>query len=143
MGWSLLVIDDNEAITSLLESNFKPKGVAVHTATDGSSGIEQALRHRPDVITLDFNLPDMTGVDVYNELHKHPETAGIPIVFFSSTLLGMIKRMIVENPRVQFLKKPCTTQDIEKSVYAMLALPKLAAPPPPPGPADAGTGAPA
>jgi CheY-like chemotaxis protein len=74
----------------------------------------------------------MNGVEVYSELHKHPETAGIPIIFFSSTLLGIIKRMILENPRVKFLKKPCNMQDIEKCIYEMLMLPKLAPPPPPP-----------
>ena len=138
MPRSLLIIDDNEEISSLLKSNFQARGFTIYTALDGASGLEKARRLLPDVITLDFNMPDMNGVEVYNELHKHPETAGIPIIFFSSTLLGIIKKMILENPRVQFLKKPCNTQDIEKCVYEMIALPKVALPPAPPpaGPAN-------
>ena len=132
MSPSLLIIDDNEEISSLLKNNFQTNGFTVHTAFDGASGIEKAMSFRPDIITLDFNMPGMNGVEVYSELHKHPETAGIPIIFFSSTLLGIIKRMILENPRVKFLKKPCNMQDIETCIYEMLILPKLAPPPPPP-----------
>lgn len=134
MPGSLLLIDDNEDISSLLKNYFQAKGFTIHTAFDGEAGLEKARQLLPDVITLDFNMPGMNGVEVYNELHKHPETAGIPVIFFSSTLLGIIKKMLLENPRVQFLKKPCNPLAIEKCVMEMLTLPKLAPPPPPPTP---------
>jgi CheY-like chemotaxis protein len=134
MPGSLLIIDDNEEMSQLLKNHFQDKGFAIHTASDGPSGIEKARQVLPDVITLDFNMPGMNGVEVYSELHKHPETAGIPIIFLSSTLLGIIKKMVVENPRVQFLKKPCNPQILEKCVLEMMAFPKLAPPPPPPPP---------
>jgi len=128
----LLIIDDNVEISSLLKMFFQAKDLSIYTAFDGVSGVEKAKALIPDVITLDFNMPGMNGVEVYDELHKCPETAGIPVIFFSSTLLGMIKRMITDNPRVRFLKKPCNPRDIETCVTEMLALPKLAPPPPPP-----------
>ncbi|HOW90468.1 MAG TPA: response regulator [Elusimicrobiales bacterium] len=137
MPWSLLIVEDNEETAALLSGNFQAKGVDVRTALNGAAGVEQARTRPPDVMLLDFNLPDMTGVDVYNELLKDPLTAVIPVVFLSSTLLGMIKRMVTDNPRVRFLKKPCGMPEIEKCVYELLALPKTAPPPapPPPGPA--------
>ena len=134
MSKVILLIDDNEEISSLLQMFFQAKDFTIHTAFDGASGIEKARALLPDIITLDFNMPGMNGVEVYSELHRSPETAGIPIIFFSSTLLGIIKRMVTENPRVQFLKKPCDPREIEKCVSEMLALPKLAPPPPPPPP---------
>ncbi|MEI7481584.1 MAG: response regulator [Elusimicrobiota bacterium] len=134
MQKSILLIDDNEEIVSLLTGFFQSKGFIVHTAFDGASGIEKTRQLLPDIITLDFNMPGMNGVEVYNDLHQHPETAAIPIIFFSSTLLGIIKRMVTDNPRVQFLKKPCDPRDIERCVMQLLTLPKLAPPPPPPPP---------
>jgi len=134
MSGTLLIIDDNEDVSSLLKNYFQDRGFFVHTVADGPAGVKMAGQLLPDVITLDFNMPGMNGVEVYKELHRHPETAGIPVVFFSSTLLGIIKRMILENPRVRFLKKPCNPLDMEKCVMEMLALPKLAPPPPPPPP---------
>ena len=134
MSGTLLIIDDNEEISALLKNYFQDRGFFIQTVFDGEAGIKMARRLLPDVITLDFNMPGMNGVEVYNELHKHPETAGIPVIFFSSTLLGIIRRMMLANPRVQFLKKPCDPLAIEKCVMEMLALPKLAPPPPPPPP---------
>ncbi|HBB67985.1 MAG: hypothetical protein A2X28_06275 [Elusimicrobia bacterium GWA2_56_46] len=139
MPKSILIIDDNEDISSLLKNFFQSKNLVIHTAFDGPSGIEKARQLLPDVITLDFNMPGMNGAEVYNELQKCPETSVIPVVFFSSTLLGIIKRMIADNPRVQFLKKPCAPADIEKCVTDMLALPKLAPPPPTDDPAPENT----
>ena len=134
MAGTLLIIDDNEEIAVLLKNYFQDRGFFVQTAHDGPAGVKMARKLLPDVITLDLNMPGMNGVDVYKELRKHPETAVIPVIFFSSTLLGIIKRMILENPRVRFLKKPCNPLAIEKCVMEMLALPKLAPPPPPPPP---------
>lgn len=134
MPGSVLIIDDEEDMTLLLKNFLQSKGFTVEIAFDGVSGVEKARKLRPDVITLDFNMPGVNGVETYNELHKRPETAVIPVVFLSSTLLGIIRRMILENPRVRFLKKPCTPHDLEKCVAEMMALPKLEPPPPPPPP---------
>ena len=133
MAGTLLIIDDNEEIVILLKNYFQDRGFFVQTVPDGVSGVKMARKLLPDVITLDFNMPGMNGVEVYRELHRYPETAGIPVIFFSSTLLGLIKRMIFNNPRVKFLKKPCDTRAIATCVMEMLELPKLAPPPPPPG----------
>ena len=133
MAGTLLIIDDNEEISLLLKNFFQDRGFFVQAVADGEAGVKMARQLLPDVITLDFNMPGMNGAEVYHELHKYPETAGIPVIFFSSTLLGLIKMMIFNNPRVQFLKKPCDPIAIEKCVMEMLELPKLAPPPPPPG----------
>jgi DNA-binding response OmpR family regulator len=132
MPKSVLIIDDDEDLSALLKEFLQSKGFTVYRAPDGVSGVEKARALRPDIITLDFNMPGANGVETYNELHRSPETAVIPVVFFSSTLLGIIQRMILENPRVRFLKKTCTTQELGKCIDDMTALPKLAPPPPPP-----------
>ena len=106
MVGTLLIIDDNEEIAVLLRNYFQDRGFFVQTVSDGASGVKMARQLLPDVITLDFNMPGMNGAEVYHELHGYPETAGIPVIFFTSTLLGIIKRMILTNPRVQFLKTP-------------------------------------
>jgi DNA-binding response OmpR family regulator len=122
----MLIIDDNEDISSLLKSFFQSRDFTVHTAYDGAAGIEKAVELQPDIITLDFNMPGMNGVEVYDELRKSPRTAGIPIIFFSATLLGIIKRMISENPLVRFIKKPCDPHTLGKCVVELLAQSKPA-----------------
>lgn len=132
MNKSVLIIDDDDALAGLLQEFLVSKGYTVSREADGHSGAAKAREMLPDLITLDFNMPGANGVETYNELHRSPETAVIPVIFFSSTLLGLIKRMLQENSRLRFLKKGCTTQELEQCVAEMIALPKLAPPPPPP-----------
>jgi len=132
MAKSVLIIDDDEDLSSLLKDFLQSRGFAVSRAPDGESGIVKARELLPDLITLDFNMPGTNGVETYNLLRGCPETAVIPVIFFSSTLMGLIRRMVLENPRIMFLKKGCSTKELEQCVNEMIALPKLEPPPPPP-----------
>lgn len=132
MPKSVLVIDDDENLSALLKDFLQSKGYTVFCAPDGISGVEKARALLPDLITLDFNMPGTNGVEVYNQLRSQPETAVIPVIFFSSTLIGIIRRMVLENSRIRFLKKSCPTRELEACVSEMMAMPKLAPPPPPP-----------
>jgi len=132
MPGTVLIIDDDDALSGLLKEFLQSKGFTVCREPDGHSGAAKARELLPDLITLDFNMPGANGVETYNELHQYPETAVIPVIFFSSTLLGIIKRMLTANSRLRFLKKGCATKELEQCVAEMMALPKLAPPPPPP-----------
>lgn len=132
MHKSVLIIDDDEDLSAMLMDFLQSKGFTVSRAHDGPSGLAKAGKLLPDLITLDFNMPGENGVETYNQLRNNPETAVIPVIFFSSTLMGLIRRMVLENPRVKFLKKGCTAKELEHCVKEMMALPKLEPPPPPP-----------
>ncbi|OGR43679.1 MAG: hypothetical protein A2X35_08430 [Elusimicrobia bacterium GWA2_61_42] len=132
MSKSVLIIDDDDDLSCLLMDFLSSKGFTVSREADGTSGAAKARKMLPDLITLDFNMPGANGVETYNELHRYPETAVIPVIFFSSTLLGIIKRMLTDNSRLRFLKKGCPTKELEQCVIEMMALPKLAPPPAPP-----------
>ncbi|MBI4350499.1 MAG: response regulator [Elusimicrobia bacterium] len=132
MHGSVLIIDDDEDLSVILADFLQSKGFTVARAPDGATGLAKAREMLPDLITLDFNMPDENGVETYNRLRNNPETAVIPVIFFSSTLTGLIKRMVLENPRVKFLKKGCTPKELEQYVEEMMALPKPEPPPAPP-----------
>ncbi|MEI7527721.1 MAG: response regulator [Elusimicrobiota bacterium] len=131
MHKSILIIDDDDYLSNLLMEFLQLKGFIVYREPDGPSGAAKAREILPDLITLDFNMPGVTGVETYKELRQYPATAVIPILFFSSTLLGLIKRLLTDNDRVRFLKKGCQTTELERCVNEMLALPKLTPPPHP------------
>lgn len=132
MARTVLIIDDDENLAALLKDFLQSKGYTVFHESDGLSGVAKARELLPDLITMDFNMPGANGVESYNKLRNYPETAVIPVIFFSSTLMGLIRRMVHENPRTKFLKKGCSTKELEQCVAEMMALPKLEPPPPPP-----------
>ena len=78
----LLVIDDDDAIAALAERIFSSVFDVSASAT-GIEGVLRAVEESPDIILLDFELPDMSGVDVTRDLRNRRETALIPIIMIT------------------------------------------------------------
>jgi len=81
---SVLVIDDEQHIRDLFASHPALDGFVVTLASDGRKGIDLARRYRPDVILLDWMLPDMDGMEVLAELKKDPNTENAPIFMLTA-----------------------------------------------------------
>src|SRR4051794_41740678 len=80
----VLVVDDSEAIRSLIGVNLELEGFEVRTAVDGLQGLEMAREWHPDVITLDVVMPRMTGFEALEQLRADPATADIPVVIVTA-----------------------------------------------------------
>jgi CheY-like chemotaxis protein len=81
----VLAVDDNETHSYALRKILEHAGFEVLLAHNGSDTLSLARDHKPDVVLLDINLPDMTGYDVCSTLKKDQGTCQIPIVFHSAT----------------------------------------------------------
>ena len=83
MPRTLLVADDSEIIRRMLCKMFEAEE-GYHLcaeATNGQEAIELALKHRPELIILDFAMPVMNGLDAARELKKL--LPGVPIILFT------------------------------------------------------------
>lgn len=82
---TLLYVEDNPANLRLMEalvSNIR--NLNLLSATTASKGIALAKEKQPDIIILDINLPDMSGIDAYKELKATAETSHIPVMALSA-----------------------------------------------------------
>jgi len=79
-GVTVLVIDDDAAAIELLATQLKQRDYTVLRALGGREGIELARRFRPNLITLDLEMPEINGFNVVEALKSSPTTAQIPIV---------------------------------------------------------------
>ena len=70
MKHTILVIDDEKPIQSLLKKYFSREGFEVQTEDNGFNGIERLKQESFDAIICDVKLPDLDGVDVLNEIRK-------------------------------------------------------------------------
>ncbi len=77
---TVLVIDDDSAAVELLAEQLRQRDCVVLRALGGREGIELARRFRPDLITLDLEMPEINGFDVVEALKASASTAQIPIV---------------------------------------------------------------
>ncbi|HVQ06286.1 MAG TPA: response regulator [Burkholderiaceae bacterium] len=89
---TVLVVDDDPSAIELLASQLRQNRYAVLAAHGGRAGIELAQRHRPDLIALDLEMPEVNGFDVVEALKSSPETARIPIVVVTAQNLTVADR---------------------------------------------------
>ena len=82
-GHKVLVIDDSVMLLSFVKEILEEQGYDVQTAATGSDGVELCRTGSPDLILLDFVLPDMKGDEVCRRLIAIPETAKVPVIYIS------------------------------------------------------------
>src|SRR3954471_6731765 len=78
---TILVIDDESSILHAFRRAFGDPEDTLQTASEGSEGLELVARCRPDVVVLDLNLPDMSGLDVFHRIRTFD--ARIPVIFIT------------------------------------------------------------
>ena len=117
----ILIIEDDPSIRELLAMILQTRGFdAVVTTARGETGLEEAVRQRPDLILLDLMLPDLDGLEVCRRLKSRPETAGIPIIML--TARGEESDIVVglELGAVDYIVKPFNNQTLVARVRAQL-----------------------
>jgi two-component system nitrogen regulation response regulator GlnG len=78
----VLVIDDEESVRYSFRRVFAGEGVEILTAATAAEGLALARRHDPDVVVLDLQLPDRTGLEVFEELRA--EAPKRPVIFITA-----------------------------------------------------------
>ena len=90
----VLIVDDQEWTLRSLETFLAPNGFAVMRAFTGAKGFERAIAHRPDVIVIDADLPDMTAPQLCKQLRDDSRCGStIPILISSSERLSKRQRL--------------------------------------------------
>lgn len=108
----VLMIDDSEVSRYLLRGLLPDFQYEVFEAREGREGIRMGQELHPDIIFLDFYLPDLNGFEILKDLKDSETTAGIPIVLHSTkTLEDSELRLCRENSVAIFPKQSLTLPD--------------------------------
>lgn len=82
-GYKILIVDDDPTLLLLAEKKLQQFGYFVLTAATGKEGVQSAIDHNPDILLLDYELPDMAGVDVCRYLRRNKIGNDKPILFIA------------------------------------------------------------
>jgi PAS domain S-box-containing protein len=81
---TVLVVDDDPTAVELIAVRIMGLATTILRAYGGREAIDTARREVPDLIVLDLMMPDMSGFDVVEALHEHPDTARIPVLIVTA-----------------------------------------------------------
>src|SRR5262249_18080347 len=104
---TILFVDDDASNRRLLGALFRAAAYRVLEAGTGGEALELARWHRPDLIILDVNLPDVSGFEVCRRLRDDPVTKSLPILHLSAVFVGSDDRTQgLEGGADAYLTKP-------------------------------------
>ncbi len=117
---TILVVDDEPDIITLLRINFEQQGYTVTTASNGREALEQVAIRKPDIILLDQMMPEMSGLEVAQELKADEATAAIPVVMLSAKDSYDDMSQGWQSGIDLYLVKPIDLQELESIVETIL-----------------------
>jgi two-component system, OmpR family, KDP operon response regulator KdpE len=120
---SVLVIDDETPIRSIVRAAIESDGGTVFEAATGVRGLELARTERPALVVLDLGLPDMDGVRVCRALR---EWTAAPILVLSARHSDEEKARLLDAGADDYLTKPFSTLELQARVRAQLRRARMA-----------------
>ena len=115
---ALLVIEDDENISTAIGEYFSRAGYEVRTAGDGVAGVQAALTDRPDAVVLDLMLPKMDGLAVCRELRE--KAPYIPILMLTAKDDVVDKVLGLEMGADDYITKPFSLRELEARIKSVL-----------------------
>jgi two-component system OmpR family response regulator len=114
----ILVVDDEDNITFLLDATLRHFGYEVHVAKTGRDALAMVGTHRPDLVLLDVMLPDLDGFEVVRRLRF--EGAQVPVLFLTArdATDDVVRGLTLGGDG--YIKKPFSVEEIVAQVNAIL-----------------------
>ena len=116
----ILIVEDNEKNMKLVRDVLQAKGYATFEAVTGEDGVRLATERKPDLILMDIQLPGIDGIEALRRLRANPETAKIPAVAVTASVMQQDRKHIMEAGFDGYLGKPISLKELLETVRRML-----------------------
>lgn len=120
MSAKVLIVEDEPAIQELLEFNVMQAGFQVLRAEDADSAWQQIRGTKPDLILLDWMLPNTSGVVLAKQLRADARTKDIPIIMLTARGDERDKILGLESGADDYITKPFSPQELLARIKAVL-----------------------
>ncbi|MFH1245995.1 MAG: response regulator [Candidatus Omnitrophota bacterium] len=106
MSAKILVVDDESAIITAVETVLKQKGYIVESANDASEAMEKMHLHNPDLIILDLMLPEMDGHTIHHMIKEDSKYKDIPVIMLTACAEFESMKKGMDTGAAAYLTKP-------------------------------------
>jgi two-component system phosphate regulon response regulator PhoB len=116
----ILVTEDEQPIRDLIAFGLRRAGFQVALADTAQSARVSIADRRPNLILLDWMLPDTSGLELARQLRRDPETRDIPIIFLTARADESDKVTGLEGGADDYLTKPFSARELTARIHAVL-----------------------
>jgi DNA-binding response OmpR family regulator len=118
----VLLVEDDPALAALYKDIFEKDGFSFSVATDGQSGLQQALDTKPDIILLDVILPKMNGMEVLTHIRATEWGKKEPIIILTNVDPddAQLQNIIHTQPTYYLLKVNTTPDEVLKKAKDLI-----------------------
>jgi len=120
MSKTVLIVEDNELNMKLFNDLLEGHGYITIGTRNGVEAIELARKHRPDLILMDIQLPEVSGLDVTRWLKADPELKSIPVIAVTAFAMKGDEERIREGGCEAYLSKPISVAKFLETVRQFL-----------------------
>ncbi len=119
-GKTVLVVEDELSIASLIKDIVSLYGAQVHHAAQGAEALSLIAEHSIDLAVIDITLPDINGIDLYHQLiEKRPEMAS-QVIFMSGYQADDRMQSLLDQTGSRFIHKPFHLNEFRKTLEELL-----------------------
>jgi two-component system phosphate regulon response regulator PhoB len=116
----VLIVEDEQALVTLLRYNFEAAGYEVATALDGDEALMAVSERRPDLIVLDWMLPSISGLEVCRQLRRKAETRDVPVIMLTARGEEADRVRGLDSGADDYVTKPFSPTELVARVRAVL-----------------------
>ena len=120
MSATVLIVEDEKSISTLLKYNLEKEGYTIIISQNGEDGIEQVKKNLPDLVILDWMLPDLSGIAVCDLIKREPRLKSIPVIMLTAKSEETDKIRGFETGADDYVTKPFSTKELVLRIQALL-----------------------
>ena len=116
----ILVVEDEQSIRDLIAFGLRRAGFQVALAEDSQAARASIVNRRPDLLLVDWMLPDTSGLELTRQLRKDPNTRDIPIIMLTARAEESDKIAGLEGGADDYVTKPFSARELTARIQALL-----------------------
>lgn len=117
---TILVVEDEIAIRDMLVFNLHRAGYVVRPAANGREAREAIVDRHPDVVLMDWMLPDISGLELTRQLKRDPQTREIPVIMLTARAEEDDRVAGLDGGADDYVTKPFSPRELEARIKALL-----------------------
>src|ERR1700738_204059 len=125
----ILIVEDNDTDVRLLKDILETRGYNILQTKEGLEAIDLAVVNLPDLILMDIQLPDMSGLEVTRLLRRDERSHRIPIIAVTAFAMGWHEREALDSGCDAYISKPISIFGFLRTVESFLSRFPTSSPP--------------